>query len=172
MEENLQCQKKAKKVVDVSKPVGSKDIEDWIRGQIVKTHKASGKAVCPFAKRTLKDKKIQIVPAKINVFDQIAQCCDLFHTLNLDICIFYFNYPITERKLKNLCARAHKRKPHYAIMYDHPDNNGKHKGVQFSFQKAPLIFVQDLAKLKAGQQLLKKTGYYKAWGMEDMEQFY
>ena len=169
-EENQRCQKlqKAVKVV-----VGSKDIEKWIRQVVAKTHKASGAAICPFAKRTLEDRKIQITPAKVDVLDQIDLCCDLFNSLALDIVILYFTDQITERKLSDICKRAHKRNPDYAVMYDHPDNDGLHKGVQFSYQKAPLIFIQDLNKLKDAQSKLSKTDYYRVWGLDvDSDMFY
>lgn len=153
--------------------VGSKDIEKWIAGQVAKVHKETGTAICPFAKRVLQDKTIQITPAKVDVLDQIDQCCDLFGTFNLDIVIIFFNHEITEKKLSNLCAKAHKQNPNHAIMYDHPDNAGLHKGVQFSFQKAPLIFIQDLNKLKDAQSRLSKTDYYRVWGLDvDSDMFY
>ena len=149
-----------------------KDIEKWIRQVVAKTHKASGAAICPFAKRTLEDRKIQITPAKTDVLDQIDQCCDLFVSLGLDIVILYFNHEITERRLSNLCRRAHRNNPDYAIMYDHPDNDGLHKGVSFSYGKAPLIMIQDLARLKQAQGQLKRSGYYEKWSIDSFEQFY
>ena len=153
--------------------VGSKDIEKWIRQVVAKTHKASGAPVCPFAKRTLEDRKIQITPAKEDVLDQIDQCCGLFVSLGLDVVILYFTDEITERQLSSICKRAHKRNPDYAVMYDHPDNDGPHKGIQFSFQKAPLIFIQDLNKLKDAQSRLRKTSYYRDWGLDaDGDMFY
>jgi hypothetical protein len=154
-------------VVDVGK-----DIEKWIRQVVAKTHKASGAAICPFAKRTLEDRKIQITPAKVDVLDQIDQCCGLFVSLGLDIVILYFTHEITERKLANLCRRAHKNNPDYAILYDHPDNDGLHKGVSFSYGKAPLIMIQDIAKLKQAQQKLERSGWYRKWGIDKMDQFY
>jgi len=152
--------------------VGSKDVEDWIRQVVAKTHKASGAAICPFAERALKDRKVQVVPAKVDVLAQVAQCCDLFNSLALDVVVLYFNYEITERKLSGLCRQCNHLSPNFAVMYDHPDNDGKHKGVSFSFGKAPLLFIQDMGKLKKAQQTLKKTGYYKAWGIKDFTQFF
>ena len=147
--------------------VGSKDIEKWIRQVVAKTHKASGAAICPFAKRTLADRKIQITPAKTYVLDLIVHCCDLFNSLALDIVILYFTDEITERKLSNICKRAHKNNLKFAIMYDHPDNDGLHEGVSFSYQKTPLIFIQDLNKLNDAQRRLQKTDYYRSWGLDD-----
>ena len=149
-----------------------KDIENWIRQVVAKTHKASGAAICPFAKRTLEDRKIQITPAKVAVFDQIDLCCNLFNSLALDIVILYFTDQITERKLSNICKRAHKQNPDYAIMYDHPDNDGLHKGVSFSYGKLPLIMIQDMAKLKQAQHKLKQSGYYEKWSIDSFDQFY
>ena len=149
-----------------------KDIEKWIRQVVAKTHKASGAAICPFAKRTLADRKIQITPAKVAVFDQIDLCCNLFNSLALDIVILYFTDQITERKLSNICKRAHKQNPDYAIMYDHPDNDGLHKGVSFSYGKLPLIMIQDMAKLKQAQHKLKQSGYYEKWSIDSFDQFY
>jgi len=149
-----------------------KDIEKWIRQVVAKTHKASGAAICPFAKRTLADRKIQITPAKVAVFDQIDLCCNLFNSLALDIVILYFTDQITERKLSNICKRAHKQNPDYAIMYDHPDNDGLHKGVSFSYGKLPLLMIQDMAKLKQAQHKLKRSGYYEKWSIDSFDQFY
>lgn len=149
-----------------------KDIEKWIRQVVAKTHKASGAAICPFAKRTLQDRKIQITVAKEDVLSQIGTCCDLFNSLNLDIVILYFNREITERKLSNLCKKAHQQNSTYAIMYDHPDNDGLHKGVSFSYGKLPLIMIQDMAKLKQAQHKLKQSGYYDKWSIDSLERFY
>ena len=107
--------------------VGSKDIEKWIGQVVAKKHKASGAAICPFAKKTLEDRKIQITMAKENVLDQIVHCCSLFNIFHLDIVILYFTHKITEKKLSQLCKTAHKQNPMFAIMYDHPANNGLHK---------------------------------------------
>tara|TARA_B100000519_G_C14174588_1_gene405598 strand:+ start:604 stop:1068 length:465 start_codon:yes stop_codon:yes gene_type:complete len=152
--------------------VESKDVESWIRGQVAKVNKKTRKAICPFAKATLQNKKIKILPAKDNVLAQVRQLCDLFAVLNLDIIIIYFNSKIKETKLSNICKQAHTRTPNLAVMYDHPDNKGTHEGVSFSFKKAPLIFIQSLPKLKEAQKILDKTGYYKAWGIKDYDQFY
>ena len=61
--------------------VESKDIEKWIGQVVAKKHKASGATICPFAKKTLEDRKIQITMAKENVLDQIVHCCSLFLSL-------------------------------------------------------------------------------------------
>ena len=152
--------------------VGSKDIEKWIRQVVAKTHKASGAAICPFAKRTLEDRKIQITMAKKDVLSQIDHCCGLFDIFSLDIVILYITDEITERKLSNLCKRAHQQNPNYAIMYDHPDNDGLHKGVSFSYGKLPLLMIQDMAKLKQAQHKLKQSGYYEKWSIDSFDQFY
>tara|TARA_R100000234_G_scaffold51041_1_gene30597 strand:+ start:951 stop:1430 length:480 start_codon:yes stop_codon:yes gene_type:complete len=159
-------------VVEERVAVGSKDIEQWIRGQVIKRHKASGKAICPFAKKVIEDKTFSITPAKSNVLAQINQCCSLFSVLGLDIVILYFNHRITRNKIKNICQKAHEQHPNFAILYDHPDNKGLHKGVSFSFKKAPLIMIQDLRKLKEAQKILRKSGWYEAWGLADFEMFY
>ena len=152
--------------------VGSKDIEKWIGQVVAKKHKASGATICPFAKKTLEDRKIQITVAKEDVLSQIGHCCSLFNIFNLDIVILYFTHKITEKKLAEVCRRAHQLNPTYAIMYDHPANNGLHKGVSFSYGKAPLIMIQGMAKLKQAQEKLKESGYYEKWDIDSFEQFY
>jgi len=152
--------------------VGSKDIEDWIRGQVVKKNKKTKQAICPFAKATIENKKVAIIPCKDDVLAQVNQLCDIFGALNYDVVIIYFNVKISERKLSDICRQAHIRRPSVAVMYDHPSNSGTHRGVSFSFKKAPLIFIQSLPKIKEAQKILEKTGYYKAWGIKDGTQFY
>ena len=110
--------------------------------------------------------------AKKDVLDQIVHCCSLFNIFNLDIVILYFTDKITEKKLSQLCKTAHKQNPMFAIMYDHPDNNGLHKGVSFSYGKAPLIMIQGMAKLKQAQQKLRESGYYEKWDIDSFDQFY
>ena len=152
--------------------VGSNDVYDWIREKVAPINKKVGAPVCPFAEKSVKEQKVHVLPAKVDVLDQIAHCCGLFNVLSLDIVIYYFNYPITEKKMASICRRAHRNHPDYAVMYDHPDNKGLHKGVSFSFEKAPLLMVQKLDKLKQAQQRLKKSGYYRKWGIKDFNQFY
>ena len=150
-----------------------KNIEKWIGQVVAKKHKASGATICPFAKKTLEDRKIQITVAKEDVLSQIGHCCSLFNIFHLDIVILYFTYKITEKKLAEVCRQAHKQNPKFAIMYDHPYNNKKIKGVQFSFQKAPLLFIQDLNELRDAQSRLQKTDYYRVWGLDgDSDMFY
>jgi hypothetical protein len=171
-EENQRCLAKSLQV-EKKVDVGSKDIEKWIRQVVAKKHKTSGATICPFAKKTVEDRKIQITMAKEDVLDQIDNCCGLFNIFHLDIVILYFNNEITERKLSNICKKAHQANPDYAIMYDHPYNNKKIKGVQFSFQKAPLLFIQNLNKLRDAQRRLQKTDYYRTWGLDaDSDMFY
>ena len=122
-----------------------------------------------FAKRTLQDKNTTL--AKKDVLAQIS-CCYPFNIFHLDVVILYFNHKIAEKRLAKVCRQAHELNKAFAVMYDHPANSGKHKGVSFSYGKAPLIFIQDLNKLKQAQQKLKDTGYYEAWGIKDYEQFY
>jgi len=152
--------------------VGSKDIEDWIRGQVARRNKKTKQAICPFAKKTLQDKKLAIIPSKNNVLVQVNNLCDIFAVLHYDVVIIYFNDEISEKQLETICQQAHKRRPDVAVMYDHPRNKGKHKGVSFSFKKAPLLFIQSLQKIKDAQKLLERSGYYKAWGIKDYTQFY
>ncbi len=149
-----------------------KDIEKWIGQVVAKKHKASGATICPFAKKTLEDRKIQITMAKKDVLSQIDHCCGLFNIFHMDIVILYLEQSITEKKLSNLCHKAHKQNPKFAIMYDHPDNDGLHKGVSFSYGKLPLIMIQDLEKLKQAQKILKQSGYYQKWDIDSFEQFY
>jgi len=157
---------KAKKVEEESKPIDSKQVEDWIR-QIGEKVAKTGFPICPYVKKSIQQKSIQIQPARHNVLDQCLQYCDLFGTLGLDAVVIYFNYPISEKKLSNLARRVHKLRSHFAVLYDHPKNKGLHKGIQFSFQKAPLLIMQEYRKLKNAQTQLKKTDYYRAWGLED-----
>lgn len=163
-EENLRCLRESesrKKVV-----VGSKDIEKWIKGRVAKVNRKTGKAICPFAKRVLQDKAIQITVAKMDVLDQVKHCCSLFDIFNLDVVILYFDRKISEKHLSMLCRTAHDQNKEFAVMYDHPKNKGRHRGVSFSYGKAPLMFIQKLDKLKKAQEQLKKSGYYEAWGLE------
>ena len=154
-------------MVDVSKS----DVEKWIwtLGKKVAT---TGQPICPYSQKTLQDKKIQIVPARSTVFEQCVQYCDLFSVLNLDVIVVYFNHTISEKKLSNLARRIHSARSNFAVLYDHPDNAGLHQGVSFSFGKAPLMIIQELSKLKRAQAQLKKTDYYRAWGLDDPDMFY
>ena len=145
--------------------ISSKDVYDWIREKISKTNPTVGKAICPFAKTSLKTKAIQVVPGKSNLVDQIDHCCNLFDSLALDCVVIYVQYKITEKQLSKICERAHKNNPNFAVLYDHPDNDGKHKGVSFSFGKCALIMIQKLEQLKQAQKKLQKTDWYRAWGL-------
>lgn len=146
-----------------------KDIIRWITDEIGKKHKASGIAPCPFASKVIKDKTYEIIEAKVDLGNQIAHICDIIDIFKLDIVIVYCSNAITERRLKNICNKIQKQKPKAAIMYDHPDNDGLVAGMQFSYQKCPLVMIQPLSKLKAAQKTLKeKTNWYQIVGNEDM----
>jgi hypothetical protein len=89
-----------------------------------------------------------------------------------DIVVLYIDYKISEQRLATICEQAHKNKLHMAVMYDHPDNKGLHRGVSFSYKRKPLVMIQPLDKLKDAQARLRRSGWYEAWGVEDLEQFY
>lgn len=153
--------------------VGSKEVYDWIREKISKTDKDVGEAICPFAKKSLEAKAIQIVPGKSNLVDQISHCCNLFNSLALDCVVIYVQYSITEERLQQACQTAQEHNKEYAVMYDHPDNDGTHRGVSFSFGKCALIMIQRLSKLKNAQSRLRRTSYYQSWGLDpDDDMFY
>lgn len=146
-----------------------KDIVKWISNVIGKKHKASGIAPCPFASKVIKDKTYEIIQAKVDLVKQVTHLCDIIDIFKLDIIIVYCSNAITENKLKKICNSIQKDKPHAAIMYDHPDNDGLVAGMQFSYQKCPLIMIQPMDKLKAAQKTLReKTDWYQKVGNEDM----
>jgi hypothetical protein len=146
--------------------ISSKDVYEWIRTKISTRNSKTGKAICPFAKATLETEAIQVVHGKPNLVDQINHCCNLFDTLALDCVVIILQHTITESALAKLCNQAHKNNAQFAILYDHPDNKGLHKGVSFSFGKAPLIMIQRLKQLKNAQRQLQKTDYYESWGLD------
>jgi hypothetical protein len=156
----------------VKKNVNKKEVYDWIRTKISKRNPKVGKAICPYAKTTLETEKIEIVYGKPNLVDQINHCCNLLNTFALDCIIILIQHKITEAQLSKVCKTAQIKNPYRAIMYDHPTNDGKHCGVSFSFGKAPLIMIQDLAKLKKMQKIYKAQGWYDAWNIKDTSQFY
>lgn len=166
-ENHLWARKKIKSLVEEENR--EKDIIRWITNKIGKKHKASGIAPCPFASKVIKDKTYKILEAKVNLAEQVAHLCDIIDIFKLDIIIIYCNNTITERRLKNICHKIQKQKQKTAIMYDHPDNDGLVAGMQFSYQKCPLIMIQPLSKLKAAQKSLKeKTNWYQIVGNQDM----
>jgi hypothetical protein len=153
--------------------VSSKDVEDWIEQVVSKKNPKVGERICPYAEKTLKAKAIQIVPGKSNLVDQIRHSCSIFSALALECVIIYIQYKISEKELARICAKGHQSNPNFAVLYDHPDNAGLHKGVSFSFGKCPLIFIQPLKELKDAQSKLRRTSYYKRWGLDsDNDMFY
>ena len=153
--------------------VSSKDVYEWIEQTVSKKNPKVGERICPYAEKTLKAKTIQIVPGKSNLVDQIFHCCNLFGSLALECVVIYIQYKISENKLARICGEGHEGNPNFAVLYDHPDNAGLHKGVSFSFGKCPLIFIQPLKELKDAQSKLGRTAYYKRWGLcPDDDMFY
>lgn len=147
-------------------------IIDWIRTSIAEKNRQTDQAICPFAKKVLQDETIQIVPGKSDLVGQIDHCCSVFASLGLDIVVIYITDKIKESQLSKICAKAHKNNPNHAIMYDHPDNKGLHKGVSFSYQKCALIMIQDLNRLKDAQSKLRRTAYYRSWGLDHCDDMF
>lgn len=165
-EQNLRVAKK------VAEEDSVQEILEWIRTKVATVDRKTKQAICPFAKKTLQTNKIHITEAKGDVLRHIVQCCDVFPIFDLDIIILYFNTAISEKRLSKICAEAHQQRQNYAILYDHPSNKGLIKGTQFSFQKKPLIMIQDLNKLKDAQSKLKRTAYYTAWGLSPSDDMF
>jgi len=86
----------------------SKLIENWIRGQVAKIHKKTGKAICPFAKKALQDQTIQITKAKVDLLEHIIHCCHMVPIFRLDIVVLYIDYKISEQRLATICEQAHR----------------------------------------------------------------
>lgn len=150
-----------------------KEIARWIRAKVARKNPKTGVSVCPYAAKTLKTKAFHILRGKSDLVAQIDHCCGVFDVLGMDIVIIYIDHKITEPILKKMCRRAHRRNPKFAIMYDHPANAGLHQGVSFSYQKTPLVMIQDLNRLKDAQSQLRRTAYYRAWGLDpDSGMFY
>ena len=148
------------------------EIERWIRDDIARKNPKTGISVCPYAAKTVETKAFHILRGKSDLVAQIGHCCDLIGVLGLDIVIIYIQYKITEKQLRRLCRQAHKNNSHYAIMYDHPENTGLHRGVSFSYQKTPLVMIQDLNTLKDAQSKLQRTAYYRTWGLDDCDDMF
>jgi len=169
VEENHQWPKRKKIKSLVEEENRKKDIVKWISNVIGKKHKASGIAPCPFANKVIKDKTYEIIKAKTDLAKQVTHLCDIIDIFKLDIIIVYCDNTVIEKNLKKICNSIQKNKPHTAVMYDHPTNNGLVKGMQFSYQKCPLVMIQPMKKLKAAQKTLrKKTNWYQIVGNEDM----
>jgi len=153
--------------------VSSKDVYDWIEQIVSKKNPEVGERICPYAAKTVEAKTIQVMPGESDLGNKINHCCNLFGSLALECVVIYIQYKITERELSNICSQAHESNPNFAVLYDHPDNAGLHKGVSFSFGKCPLIFIQPLKELKDAQSKLRRTAYYKRWGLDgDNDMFY
>jgi hypothetical protein len=153
-------------VVDVGK-----DIEKWIKS-LGKTHKSSGQKICPYAEKALQDKTIQISKAKVDLLEHIVHCSHLVPCFHLDAVVLYIEYKITEKRLAKICRDANRNRPHMAILYDHPNNQGLHKGVSFSYGKLPLVIIQPLDKLQSAQSKLRRTRYYKDWGLDPQDDMF
>lgn len=166
-EQNLRVAKK------VAEEDSVQEILEWIRTKVARVDRKTKQAICPFAKKTLQTNKIHITKAKMDVLRHIVQCCDVIPIFDLDIVILYFDTAISEKRLSKICAEAHRQRQNYAVLYDHPHNKGLIKGTQFSFQKKPLVMIQNLNKLKNAQSKLRRTAYYRAWGLDpDSGMFY
>jgi len=153
--------------------VSSKDVYDWIEQIVSKKNPKVGERICPYAAKTVKAKTIQVMLGESDLVDQIRHCGNLFGSLALECVIIYIQYKISEKELARICAKGHQNNPNFAVLYDHPDNAGLHKGVSFSFGKCPLIFIQPLKELKDAQSKLRRTAYYRRWGLDgDNDMFY
>lgn len=155
--------------------VGSQAAEEnkfilrWITHHLSKPQsKLEGLAICPYALKTIQANRYKIIPGKRPINKFIYQQCYDFDQAHSDIYIIWYD-KISEAYQDRLCSQIKHTFPELVVLYDNKENNGKIKGLQFSYQRKDLFMIQHLDTLKRHQKLLReKTNWYQLVGNEDM----
>jgi len=161
-------------VADVSQVEEENNIRKWIESLSIPQPK-TGVPICPFAKKALMEKKVMIKSAQTPVIKHIKRECEYLIQEDMDVIVLYLNHKVPEPILEQI---IHDLQPYAeamdcALMYDHTDNDGLCNGVQMSYGKNSLIFIQRLSRLKQAQEWLRdKSNWYDVYSDPDDDRFY
>jgi len=142
-------------------------LHDWIDNFVTKHNYMFGGIPCPYARKAMKDKTVDIREStniqldlhRLLKWDDKLEAVILHADTNLmtseelSLHVRFWNHTAM---LKDIVA-----------LEDHPDDPEIVKGVKMNYGKGILVIVQRLSKLNQASDKLAEMGYYDDWEQEN-----
>jgi hypothetical protein len=137
-------------------------ITKWVEEVLSKKYpEFNNLPACPFARRALQDKKVEIK------FPPICIENDLQSLEHNEVIIYVFDKQLTDCvTLSELTNQINQRYPCLVALEDHPDEIEQVGNVVLNQGEYALLLIQDRSKLQEARKNLKKMGYYNNWPEE------
>jgi hypothetical protein len=143
-----------------------KDIIGWVKRISMKRDKLGGFAICPFARKALKEKKIFWSFIGYEPKAYISRYMEMMNE-DYEVVLFYnLKKNLTDEDCIELINNLNKKFPDIIFLKDHPDNPGFINGINTSNGEYPVIIAQPKGKLQEARLALQKTKYYDSWSDE------
>ena len=143
-----------------------KDIIGWVKRISKKHDELGGFAICPFAKKALKEKKIFWSFIGYEPSAYISRYMEMMNE-DYEVVLFYnLKKNLTDQDCIELINKLNNKFPNIVFLKDHPDNPGFINGINTSNGEYPVIIAQPKGKLKDARLALEKTKYYDVWSDE------
>ena len=143
-----------------------KSIIDWVKRISKKRNELGGFAICPFAKKAIKEKKIYWSFIGYEPIAYISRYMEMMN-VDYDVVLFYnLKKNLTNEDCLDLVTKLNKKFPNLVFLKDHPDDPGFINGVSTSNEEYPIILAQPKEKLQDARTALQKTKYYDNWSEE------
>ena len=143
-----------------------KDIIEWVKRVSKKRDELGGFAICPFARKALKEKKIYWSFIGYEPAAYISRYMEMMNE-DYEVVLFYnLKKNLTNEDCIELINNLNKKFPNIVFLKDHPDNPGFINGVNTSNGEYPVIIAQPKGKLIDARLALEKTKYYDVWSEE------
>jgi len=143
-----------------------KDIIGWIKRISEKHDELGGFAICPFARKALKEKKIFWSFIGYEPSAYISRYMEMMNE-DYEVVLFYnLKKNLTDQDCIELINKLNNKFPNIVFLKDHPDNPGFINGINTSNGEYPVIIAQPKGKLIDARLALEKTKYYDVWSDE------
>ena len=140
-----------------------KDITRWVKTISKKRDELGGFAICPFARKALKEKKIFWSFIGYEPSAYISRYMEMMIE-DYEVVLFYnLKKNLTDQDCIELINKLNKKFPNIVFLKDHPDNPGFINGINTSNGEYPVIIAQPKGKLQEARLALQKTKYYDSW---------
>lgn len=123
-----------------------------------------GMAICPYAKKTVKNKSYTILSGNTKNVSFLIESVDLIkHQVTIIIIDDYLDYSIEDLKSKTTELNKEYKNKDFVILDNDPRDPFVLNGITTTFMGGYLLLVQSLSDLNQKHKELSKTNYYSVW---------
>lgn len=151
------------------------NLKKWAERVTQRRPELGGMAICPFAKKSLKENKILFFKVEGSKFPliEISVILKLIKNDDFELAIFYDTEKLlTDDNLKSIIRILQPDFQDLILLKDHPSEPGFIRGIYTGNGVYPIILAQPKSKLLESREILKKTKYYDYWSEEYLKEIW